>query len=115
MSLDKQRQTYLLNWLKQHTKIHKSDLRASVLTGFMLSILMIAQAAFLAIILQRLIIEQQSFLTVIPYFLSLIFILLARGSLIYLREKINFALGQKIRKHIRQKLSISLNCLVLGI
>ena len=89
MSLDKQRQTYLLNWLKQHTKIHKSDLRASVLTGFMLSILMIAQAAFLAIILQRLIIEQQSFLTVIPYFLSLIFILLARGSLIYFREKIN--------------------------
>ena len=104
MSLDKQRQTYLLNWLKQHTKIHKSDLRASVLTGFMLSILMIAQAAFLAIILQRLIIEQQSFLTVIPYFLSLIIILLVRGSLIYLREKINFALGQKIRKQIRQKL-----------
>ena len=104
MSLDKQRQTYLLNWLKQHTKIHKSDLRASVLTGFMLSILMIAQAAFLAIILQRLIIEQQSFLTVIPYFLSLIFILLARGSLIYFREKINFALGQKIRKQIRKKL-----------
>jgi ATP-binding cassette, subfamily C, bacterial CydD len=104
MSLDKKRQTYLLSWLKQHTKTHKSDLRASVLSGFLLSLLMITQAAFLAIILQKLIIEQRPFLAVLPYFLALIVILLARGLLIYLREKINFTLGQKIRQQIRQKI-----------
>lgn len=104
MSLDKNRQTYLLSWLKQHTKKHKSDLRASVLCGFLLCLLMIAQAALLAIILQKLIIDQTAFLTVLPYFLSLIAILFARGLLIYLREKINFALGQKIRQQIRQKI-----------
>ena len=104
MSLDKKRQTYLLNWLKQHTKMYKSDLRASVLSGFLLSLLMIGQAALLAIILQKLIIDQTSFSMVVPYFLSLIVILLLRGLLIYLREKINFALGQKIRQQIRQKI-----------
>ena len=104
MSLDKKRQTYLLNWLKQHTKMYKSDLRASVLSGFLLSLLMIGQAALLAIILQKLIIDRTSFSIVVPYFLSLIVILLLRGLLIYLREKINFALGQKIRQQIRQKI-----------
>ena len=104
MSLDKNRQTYLLSWLKQHTKMNKSDLRASVLSGFLLSLLMIAQAALLAIILQKLIIDQAAFLKVLPYFLSLIIILFARSLLIYLREKINFALGQKIRQQIRQKI-----------
>ena len=104
MSLDKKRQTYLLNWLKQHTKMYKSDLRASVLSGFLLSLLMIGQAALLAIILQKLIIDRTSFSMVVPYFLSLIVILLLRGLLIYLREKINFALGQKIRQQIRQKI-----------
>lgn len=104
MSLDKKRQNYLLSWLKQHTKMHKPDLRASVLFGFLLSLLMIGQAALLAIILQKLIIVQTPFTTVFPYFLSLVVILLARSLLIYFREKINFALGQKIRQQIRQKI-----------
>ncbi|WP_216354433.1 heme ABC transporter permease/ATP-binding protein CydD [Gilliamella apicola] len=104
MSLDKKRQTYLLGWLKQHAKMHKADLRASALTGFALTLLVIMQAALLAIILQKLIIEQQPFVDILPYFGSLIIILLGRALLIYVREKINFALGKKVRKQIRNDL-----------
>ncbi len=103
MSLDKKRQTYLLGWLKQHAKMHKADLHASALTGFALTLLVILQAALIAIILQKLIIERQHFAKILPYFGSLIVILLGRALLIYVREKINFALGKKVRKHIRNK------------
>lgn len=104
MSLDKKRQTYLLGWLKQHAKKYQSNLRASILTGFILTLFMIAQAALLATILQKIIIEQVNFSEVLIYFLLLIVILLARAILIYFREKINFALGRKVRNQIRQDL-----------
>lgn len=104
MSLDKKRQTYLLSWLKQHAKKYQSNLRASISTGFILTLFMIAQAALLATILQKIIIEQVNFSEVLIYFLLLIVILLARAILIYFREKINFALGRKVRNQIRQDL-----------
>lgn len=104
MSLDKKRQTYLLSWLKQHAKKYQSNLRASILTGFILTLFMIAQAALLATILQKIIIEQVNLSEVLIYFLLLIVILLARAILIYFREKINFALGRKVRNQIRQDL-----------
>lgn len=104
MSLNKKRQTYLLSWLKQHAKKYQSNLRASILTGFILTLFMIAQAALLATILQKIIIEQVNFSEVLIYFLLLIVILLARAILIYFREKINFALGRKVRNQIRQDL-----------
>ncbi|NUF48339.1 heme ABC transporter permease/ATP-binding protein CydD [Gilliamella sp. ESL0250] len=103
MSLDKKRQTYLLGWLKQHAKRHKANLRASILTGFILTVLIIIQAGLLAIILQRIIIEQQHFVDILPFFGALIAVLLARAGLIYLREKINFAIGKKVRQQIRQQ------------
>ena len=104
MSLDKQRQTYLLNWLKQHAKGYQSDLRASTLTGFLLTIFVIFQAALLATILQKLIIEQHSFFDILPYFGCLVIVFLVRAGLLYLREKINFILGKKVRKQIRHQL-----------
>lgn len=104
MSLDKKRQTYLLGWLKQYAKKYKADLHMSTLTGFILTILVILQAALLAIILQKLIIEQLNFSYVLSYFFALIAILIGRALLIYLREKINFSMGNKVRKEIRYKL-----------
>ncbi|OCG46893.1 thiol reductant ABC exporter subunit CydD [Gilliamella sp. Choc5-1] len=104
MSLDKKRQTYLLGWLKQQAKKHKNDLRVSTLTGFMLTILVITQAALLAIILQKLIIDQHPFVDILPSFSALIAVLLIRAGFIYLREKINFAIGKKIRQQIRHQL-----------
>lgn len=104
MSLDKQRQTYLLNWLKQHAKGYKSDLRVSTLTGFLLTIFVIFQAALLATILQKLIIEQHRFFDILPYFGCLVIVFLVRAGLLYLREKINFILGKKVRKQIRHQL-----------
>ncbi|OCG24237.1 thiol reductant ABC exporter subunit CydD [Gilliamella sp. wkB108] len=104
MSLDKNRQTYLLGWLKQYAKMYKTDLRISTLTGFILTILVILQASLLAMILQKIIIEQLNFSDVLIYFFSLLTVLLARALLIYLREKINFTMGSKVRKQIRQNL-----------
>lgn len=104
MSLDKKRQTYLLGWLKQQAKMHKTNLRASILTGLLLTILVIIQSALLAVILQKIIIEQHYFVDILPFFGALIAVLLGRAGLIYLREKINFAIGKKVRQQIRQQL-----------
>ena len=104
MSLDKKRQTYLLSWLKQQAKMHKTNLRASILTGLVLTILVIIQSALLAVILQKIIIEQHYFVDILPFFGALIAVLLGRAGLIYLREKINFAIGKKVRQQIRQQL-----------
>ncbi|MCO6547084.1 MAG: cysteine/glutathione ABC transporter permease/ATP-binding protein CydD [Gilliamella sp.] len=104
MSLDKKRQTYLLGWLKQQAKMHKTNLRASILTGLVLTILVIIQSALLAVILQKIIIEQHYFVDILPFFGALIAVLLGRAGLIYLREKINFAIGKKVRQQIRQQL-----------
>ncbi|OCG74900.1 heme ABC transporter permease/ATP-binding protein CydD [Gilliamella sp. Occ4-3] len=104
MSLDKKRQTYLLGWLKQQAKMHKTNLRASILTSLVLTILIIIQSALLAVILQKIIIEQHYFLDILPFFGALVAVLLGRAGLIYLREKINFAIGKKVRQQIRQQL-----------
>ncbi|OCG68184.1 thiol reductant ABC exporter subunit CydD [Gilliamella sp. Imp1-6] len=104
MSLDKKRQTYLLGWLKQQAKMHKTNLRASILTSLVLTILVIIQSALLAVILQKIIIEQHYFVDILPFFGALIAVLLGRAGLIYLREKINFAIGKKVRQQIRQQL-----------
>ncbi|OCG41904.1 heme ABC transporter permease/ATP-binding protein CydD [Gilliamella sp. Bif1-4] len=104
MSLDKKRQSYLLGWLKQQAKMHKTNLRASILTGLVLTILVIIQSALLAIILQKIIIEQHHFVNILPFFGALVTVLLGRAVLIYLREKINFAIGKKVRQQIRQQL-----------
>ncbi|OCG33814.1 MULTISPECIES: heme ABC transporter permease/ATP-binding protein CydD [unclassified Gilliamella] len=108
MSLDKKRQTYLLGWLKQQAKMHKTNLRASILTGLVLTILVIIQSALLAVILQKIIIEQHYFVDILPFFGALIAVLLGRAGLIYLREKINFAIGKKVRQQIRQQLIVQL-------
>ncbi|OCG77504.1 thiol reductant ABC exporter subunit CydD [Gilliamella sp. Nev6-6] len=104
MSLDKKRQAYLLGWLKQHAKMHKTNLWASILIGFVLTILVIIQAALLAIILQKIIIEQHYFTDILPFWGGLIGVLFGRAFFIYLREKINFTIGQKVRKQIRHQL-----------
>ncbi|OCG70003.1 thiol reductant ABC exporter subunit CydD [Gilliamella sp. Occ3-1] len=104
MSLDKKRQTYLLGWLKQQAKMHKTNFRASILTSFVLTILVIIQSALLAVILQKIIIEQHYFVDILPFLGALVAVLLGRAGLIYLREKINFAIGKKVRQQIRQQL-----------
>lgn len=103
MSLDKKRQTYLLNWLKQNANAQKALLRLSVLTGFALACMIIIQAALFAIILQKLIIEQVSFASVSTYIIGLVVVFFARALLIYLREKINFSVGVSIRQSIRRQ------------
>ncbi|MDF7669996.1 cysteine/glutathione ABC transporter permease/ATP-binding protein CydD [Orbaceae bacterium ESL0721] len=104
MSLDKKVQTHLLHWLKQQTKMQKSALRYAVLIGFFSAIVIIMQAALLATILQKLIIEKQGFGSVTHYLLLFIGTLLLRALFTYLRAKINFTIGVKIRQQIRQLL-----------
>ncbi|MDF7668067.1 cysteine/glutathione ABC transporter permease/ATP-binding protein CydD [Orbaceae bacterium ESL0727] len=104
MSLDKKRQTYLLHWLKQQAKTHKTALRYSVLTGFISAIIIILQAALLAITLHKLIIEQVTLPATLPYVIAFIVMFLLRALFTYLRTKINFAIGSHIRQTIRKQL-----------
>ena len=103
-SLNKQRQKYLFNWLKQQAKQQKRLLFASVLTGFCSAICVVIQAGLLAITLNNLIIEQQHFVEILPYLIGILAIFILRAAIVFVREQINFVMGLQIRKSIRAQL-----------
>lgn len=103
-ALDKTRQKYLFKWLKQQTKQHRKPLFHSILLGFISAGCIAIQAALLALILQELIILGGKFTTILPYFIVLLLIFILRSFLTFIREKINFSLGLKIRQTVRQQL-----------
>lgn len=103
-ALDKTRQKYLFKWLKQQTKQHRKPLFYSILLGFISAGCIAIQAALLALILQELIILGGKFTTILPYFIVLLLIFILRSFLTFIREKINFSLGLKIRQTVRQQL-----------
>ena len=103
-ALDKTRQKYLFKWLKQQTKQHRKPLFYSNLQGYISSGCIAIQAALLALILQELIILGGKFTTILPYFIVLLLIFILRSFLTFIREKINFSLGLKIRQTVRQQL-----------
>lgn len=103
-SLDKKRQKQLFTWLKNQASQHKKLLRCSIITGFISALCIIAQAGLLALILQNLIMDQGSFQTIQFHLLALMFLFIIRAYLTYVREQVNFSLGQKLRKTVRQQL-----------
>ncbi|QIQ20936.1 heme ABC transporter permease/ATP-binding protein CydD [Zophobihabitans entericus] len=103
MSLDKVKQKLLFKWLKQQAGFYKTSLRLSVLTGVISGLLIIVQAWLLATILQRLIMDGAGRADILPYFFGFLITLLLRVIFVYLREQINFFIGAKIRRSIREQ------------
>ncbi|MDH3000810.1 thiol reductant ABC exporter subunit CydD [Chelonobacter oris] len=101
--MDKARQKTVAGWLRQQQNIIKGSLYLNVLLGCLSAVLLIGQTWLLAVVLDGLIMqdpvgEQSVFL---PHFLGLLVIFALRALILYLREKIGFYSGQRLRRVIR--------------
>ncbi|WP_272658661.1 MULTISPECIES: heme ABC transporter permease/ATP-binding protein CydD [unclassified Providencia] len=99
--MDKSRQTELVRWLKQHSAPAKRWLRISMLLGILSGLLIIAQAWFLAVILQALIMDNVPREQLLTPFILLICVFILRAIVTYIRERVGFRCGQVVRQEIR--------------
>ncbi|EOD2820173.1 TPA: cysteine/glutathione ABC transporter permease/ATP-binding protein CydD [Providencia stuartii] len=99
--MDKTRQTELVRWLKQHSTSAKRWLRISMLLGVVSGLLIIAQAWFLAVILQALIMEHTPREQLLPPFILLLAVFVLRALLTVIRERVGFRCGQVVRQEVR--------------
>ncbi|WP_272569896.1 heme ABC transporter permease/ATP-binding protein CydD [Providencia sp. PROV255] len=99
--MDKSRQTELVRWLKQYSSPAKRWLRISMLLGILSGLLIIAQAWFLAVILQALIMDNVPREQLLTPFILLICVFILRAIVTYIRERVGFRCGQVVRQEIR--------------
>lgn len=99
--MDKTRQTELVRWLKQHSTSAKRWLRISMLLGVVSGLLIIAQAWFLAVILQALIMEHTPREQLLTPFILLLVVFVLRALLTVIRERVGFRCGQVVRQEVR--------------
>ncbi|SPY77037.1 ATP-binding/permease protein CydD [Providencia rustigianii] len=99
--MDKSRQTELVRWLKQHSAPAKRWLRISMLLGIVSGLLIIAQAWFLAVILQALMMDHIPREQLLTDFALLISVFALRAIVHYIRERVGFHCGQIIRQQVR--------------
>lgn len=95
--MDKTRQTELVRWLKQHSTSAKRWLRISMLLGVVSGLLIIAQAWFLAVILQALIMEHTPREQLLTPFILLLAVFVLRALLTVIRERVGFRCGQVVQ------------------
>ena len=100
--MDKIQQRELGQWLKGQSKLAKKWLALSVGLGFLSSLFLIAQAALLADILHKLIIEQTDKYELLPQFIAIFAIVGIRAACSWGREVAGYRCGEHIRIHIRQ-------------
>ncbi|EKT58391.1 heme ABC transporter permease/ATP-binding protein CydD [Providencia sneebia] len=99
--MDKTRQTELVRWLKQHSKSAKRWLRISMLLGIVSGLLIIAQAWYLAMILQALIMDHIPREELVTSFILLLVVFVLRALVTVFRERVGFHCGQIVRQEIR--------------
>ncbi|AZL85045.1 cysteine/glutathione ABC transporter permease/ATP-binding protein CydD [Aliivibrio salmonicida] len=100
--MDKIQQRELGQWLKGQSKLAKKWLALSIGLGFLSSLFLIAQAALLADILHKLIIEQTDKYELLPQFIAIFAIVGIRAACSWGREVAGYRCGEHIRIHIRQ-------------
>ncbi|MFC3914919.1 cysteine/glutathione ABC transporter permease/ATP-binding protein CydD [Pseudaeromonas sharmana] len=103
--MDKQRQTLLLRWLRQHASLGRPWAGLILLCGACSGGLLIAQAWWLASLLQQLIIREQPLVSLWPELGVLALLIVLRGLLNLLREQAAFRAGTAIRCHLRRRLA----------
>ncbi len=100
--MDKSKQRALTQWLKSQSTLAKPWLVATISIALLSGVLLIAQAALLAHLLHQLIIEQTDKYTLLPSFITLVGVVLARAGCSWAKEQTGYRCGETIRQHIRQ-------------
>jgi len=101
--MDKSRQQHLTRWLRQQRRFAGRWLRLNTLLGTAGALLIIAQSALLASLLQALIIDRQPHETLTFSIMLLLLCFVLRALINYARELIGFRAGQAIRQALRQQ------------
>ena len=101
--MKKSRQKELTRWLKQQSVISQRWLNISRLLGFVSGILIIAQAWFMARILQHMIMENIPREALLLPFTLLVLTFVLRAWVVWLRERVGYHAGQHIRFAIRRQ------------
>ncbi|WP_439257562.1 heme ABC transporter permease/ATP-binding protein CydD [Lonepinella sp. BR2271] len=102
--MEKQRQKYLFKWLREQQKPIKKLLSLNVGLATLSSLILVGQTWLLASLLHHFIIQQTPRSELLPYFVGLVIGFALRALILYLREKIGFNCGQKLRNIIRQQI-----------
>ncbi|MDG6896136.1 heme ABC transporter permease/ATP-binding protein CydD [Volucribacter amazonae] len=102
--MQKTRQRYLQKWLRQQQQPIKKLLNINILLASFSSIILVAQTALLAYLLDHLIMQQTTSSELIVPFLLLIVGFALRATILWLRERIGFRCGQQLRNILRQKI-----------
>ena len=101
--MDRARQKTVAKWLRQQQKIIKRPLYLNVLLGCISAVLLVLQTWLLALILDGLIMQDVPREHFSSHFIGLFAIFAVRALLLYLREKIGFYSGQRLRQTIRSQ------------
>ncbi|WP_367396212.1 cysteine/glutathione ABC transporter permease/ATP-binding protein CydD [Pantoea sp. Ep11b] len=101
--MDKSRQQHLTRWLRQQRRFAGRWLRLNTLLGMAGALLIIAQSALLASLLQALIIDGQPRETLTFSIMLLLLCFVLRALINYARELTGFRAGQAIRQALRQQ------------
>jgi len=101
--MNKTRQQHLTRWLKSQSVHGHRWLRLSSLLGTLSALLLLAQAWFLAALLQALIVDRLPRESLLTDFCLLLACFAARALLAWLRERVGFKAGQAIRLALRQR------------
>lgn len=100
--MNKTRQYELIRWLKKQSAPAQRWLRLSMLLGLLSGLLIIAQAWLLATLLQSLIIDKVPRTEFITDFGLLAGTFAIRAVISWLRERVGFICGMKVRQQIRK-------------
>jgi len=101
--MNKTRQQHLTRWLKSQSVHGHRWLRLSFMLGTLSALHILAQAWFLASLLQALLVEHQPRATLLTSFALLLACFAGRALLAWLREKVGFKTGQAIRQTLRSQ------------
>ncbi|MGV6989761.1 heme ABC transporter permease/ATP-binding protein CydD [Testudinibacter sp. P80/BLE/0925] len=101
--MNKTRQKTVAKWLRQQQNIIKRPLYLNVLLGCLSAVLLVGQTWLLALILDGFIMQQLAREQFIPHFATLSAIFAVRALMLYLREKLGFYSGQRLRQAVRKQ------------
>lgn len=107
--MQKERQKYLLRWLKERQTHTSKLIKLNVIFASISALALIGQTYALAKILTTLILEQVSPQSLGVEFLVLLSGFIIRAILIYAREQVGFQCGKLIRHHLRLEILNKIN------
>ena len=102
--MDKLRQKHLQQWLRAQQQPVKKWLNLNVALATLSALILVGQTYCLAYLLDQLIMQGADRTELIPYFIGLLLGFALRAGILWLREKIGFKCGQRLRNLIRQQI-----------